>query len=350
MECINMGLKTFNLLSSKNQDSYDDVNKELEEEEIQAEQKRINEICAKLSDVTPQRLNELLENDDTGYFEKWHLNKNNKWYFNKSDKLEFFETVINYGFTSLSDFEKARSKELLSKEHLKKHNLWKKRNELIAEKIKNCGAMILTEFAEKKYKSMTFGNFKIEDENCANVYNSTFNSEAQFKILYGDYGRGKTHLAFSIAHRKLKQSFSYKDVVINEWEDKEKKYNISSFFYITGADLSDEYRKHINSFDKKYKDFVSEIIKNNSLIIIDEIGNTENSKTEQLALYPIIDSCDQNKRELILCSNLPKDKLINFLTRRIVDRISSNCDFIEFAGDSYRFTHRKQDIQRKQQF
>lgn len=301
----------------------------IEEERREAEIKRIETICSKLPDLPAEKLENLLEED---YVSKWQLPEELKL-----EKLDFFEMIAGK-YSTLSEFEKERSKIITLKQHYKKHIAWEKRQVLLKKRIKSCGADIQNETGLQKFLNRNFGNFKTEDSFQKEVYGKVYNSTSQFKILYGNYGAGKTHLAFSIAIRKLKNSFFSECRYIED----NYIYSMDSFFYICSRTLATEYRKQNFDFTKNFDDYVSSIVRNNSLVIVDEIGQADDIEAERSALYKLIDSCNENGLEVVLCTNLNKDELYNLLTQRTLSRLSEDADFIEFKGRDYRFKKRKQ--------
>lgn len=215
------------------------------------------------------------------------------------------------------------------------------RERLLNERLQNCGADIQTEYALENVKKRTFSNFLRNTDEQKFVYDKVFNAKTRFIMLYGNYGAGKTHLAFSYAIRKLNESFSTDDYKEN------LKYLLSSeipgemdsFFFCTGKFIADKNYKYSRDFNNDFRDFVSNLISANNLIIVDEIGqggDSEFTHYESDSLYSLVDSCIENDRQLILISNLEIKPLLNFLGQRTADRIFADCTSVEFKGKSFR--------------
>ncbi len=310
--------------------------KRLEKEKRKADEKRIEAICSKLTDATPEKIESLIQDD---YPTKWQLLGEEY-----SDKINFFETIAEK-YNTLLQFEKTRQSELqeerieqaiikIHRQHRAKHIAWEKRKSLLVERMKNCGADIQTETGLRNFLNRNFGNFKTEDSFDKEVFRKSFYSTTQFKIFYGNNGAGKTHLAISIAQRKLKKSFCYHD------DYYEKTAEMDSFLFITAKTLTTEYRKCNYDFNQNFDEYIAKIVRNNSLVIVDEVGQSDDEKEsekESSALYQLIDSCANNGIEVILCTNINEPTtLMKFLTQRTTSRLRRSLDLIQFNGKDHR--------------
>lgn len=206
----------------------------------------------------------------------------------------------------------------------------------------------------EKFANYTFENFKVRTPEQKDVFDKVTKfkkSGKQFLVLYGNYGAGKTHLAFALARSVMFENARYAFIVDNDFPggtdlinpDTWTEYRMSNLAYFTGDELAGKKRHLDIGFAKDddgeifdYLKFVKDNVSKNSIIIIDEVGQGCEKDFQQQAIFNFVDQCQKKNRLLILISNLDRNTLLDFLTQRTVDRISASCEFVEFKGKSYR--------------
>ena len=139
----------------------------------------------------------------------------------------------------------------------------------------------------------------------------TINSIGLF--LQGNYGSGKTHLAYSI----LK--------VLNDQG--------MTGFYITIPELFDKFSDRVNLLDVPKALAKLTMV---TCLVLDEIGVQSGSENEKKRLFQIIDGRIKNGRPTILISNLDKGELNALLTERVISRIKASVYELQFNGRSRR--------------
>ena len=72
-----------------------------------------------------------------------------------------------------------------------------------------------------------------------------------------------------------------------------------------------------------------------NLLVLDEVGRFGNAQ-EQEVLFYLIDKRYANGRATVIISNLSKKEFADYAGQAVIDRIRSQCTFIEFAGQSLR--------------
>ena len=132
-------------------------------------------------------------------------------------------------------------------------------------------------------------------------------------LLFGNYGTGKTHLAYSILKELDRQGIPG--------------------FYITVVDLIDRLSDRRRVID------TSTVLTKLALVaclVLDEVGVQDGSEYEKKRLYQIIDGRIKNGRPTILITNLDQSELIDLLTQRVTDRINESTVRLMFTGRSRR--------------
>ena len=139
----------------------------------------------------------------------------------------------------------------------------------------------------------------------------TLNSIGLF--FQGNYGSGKTHLAYSILKRLQADGMTG--------------------FYITIPDLFDRLSDRVNVIDLPKMMAKLTMV---TCLVLDEIGVQSGSEYEKKRLFQIIDGRIKNGRPTILISNLDRDELKALLTPRVMSRIKASVYPLTFTGRSRR--------------
>lgn len=129
----------------------------------------------------------------------------------------------------------------------------------------------------------------------------------------GNYGTGKTHLAYSILKSLEAQGVPG--------------------FYVTVPDLFDA----LTDFDNRVEiPRVMGKLTMVSCLVLDEVGVQSGSEYERKRLYQIIDGRIKNGRPTIFITNLGRDELNTLMTERIMSRIKASSYSLTFTGRSRR--------------
>ena len=128
-------------------------------------------------------------------------------------------------------------------------------------------------------------------------------------LLFGNYGTGKTHLAYSILKELDRQGLPG--------------------YYITIPDLFDRISDRVNRID--VADVLGKLCMV-SCLVLDEIGVQSGDADEKKRLYQIIDGRIKNGRPTILVTNLDRSELVNLLTERVVSRVIQSSYKLFFTG------------------
>lgn len=134
--------------------------------------------------------------------------------------------------------------------------------------------------------------------------------------LLGAVGNGKTHLAAAIL-RDFGGTYRKAAEIVSE-------YQASKSF----------------SANLREKDLI-EIYGNSRLLVIDEIGRSNNEKDEKYMLYAILNARYENKRPSVLISNFGNREFASFTGEAVTDRFNEQAITIEFKGESYRIDKRE---------
>jgi len=143
--------------------------------------------------------------------------------------------------------------------------------------------------------------------------------------IYGEVGRGKTHLALSC---------------LKWWLD-QKYYG----YLFPAYDIFDRLRYFINQKNTEAMDILMREIMGFPLLIIDDLGTQKNTEWTDEKMYEIINTRWNRRDEYvtIITSNYKPSELIErfkepVMGKRIVDRIIGMCEKIELKGQSRRIT------------
>lgn len=132
-------------------------------------------------------------------------------------------------------------------------------------------------------------------------------------ILQGNYGTGKTLLAYSILKRLQADGMTG--------------------FYVTVPNLFNAFSDRQNQLNVSLALAKLTMV---TCLILDEIGVQSGSEYEKKRLFEIIDGRIKNGRPTILITNLDKTELTGLLTCRVMDRVRTSVYPLTFTGRSRR--------------
>ena len=163
---------------------------------------------------------------------------------------------------------------------------------------------ICRRFAER------FTERELERERAHNAQEPDWRSKNSMGLLlFGNYGTGKTHLAYSILKELDRQGLPG--------------------YYITIPDLFDRISDRVNRID--VADVLGKLCMV-SCLVLDEIGVQSGDADEKKRLYQIMDGRIKNGRPTILVTNLDRSELVNLLTERVVSRVIQSSYKLFFTG------------------
>lgn len=160
---------------------------------------------------------------------------------------------------------------------------------------------ICRRFAER------FTERELERERAHNAQEQDWRSKNSMGLLlFGNYGTGKTHLAYSILKELDRQGLPG--------------------YYITIPNLFYRISDRIDVADVLGKLCMV------SCLVLDEIGVQSGDADEKKCLYQIIDGRIKNGRPTILVTNLDRSELENLLTERVISRVIQSSYRLFFTG------------------
>ena len=139
-------------------------------------------------------------------------------------------------------------------------------------------------------------------------------------IMLGTVGTGKTHLACGIV-REYGGLYRLAPNIVEEIR-RAKSFTAKE----TEADLLENYGRA-------------------KLLVIDEIGRGVAGTDEQYMLYQIINERYNRRKPTVLISNHTKRDFLNYIGIAAADRLTESAKTIEFKGQSYRATLRRNAAQ-----
>ena len=164
--------------------------------------------------------------------------------------------------------------------------------------------MVCRRFAER------FTDRELEREKAHNAQDPFWRKKnSTGLLLFGNYGTGKSHLAYSILKELDRQGLPG--------------------FYITIPDLFDRFSDQTNKVDCAQ---VLAKLCMVSCLVLDEIGVQSGSDYEKKRLYQIIDGRIKNGRPTILLTNLDHIELGSLLTERVLTRVTQSTYKLLFTG------------------
>ncbi|MDR1498704.1 MAG: ATP-binding protein [Rickettsiales bacterium] len=161
-------------------------------------------------------------------------------------------------------------------------------------------------------------------------------------LISGKVGTGKTHLAYA-----LRKAHSTTNVNDKEWM---KQYDIygdsyekSDVHIVTIKELIGLIRKIWNykpktksaDYEKTPEEELMEI-KNQPILVIDEMGMQYGSESERIELFDLFNHRWENKLPIIALSNSPFGELKNILGDRILDRLMDGISIYILESNSHR--------------
>ena len=163
---------------------------------------------------------------------------------------------------------------------------------------------ICRRFAER------FTERELERERAHNAQEPDWRSKNSMGLLlFGNYGTGKTHLAYSILKELDRQGLPG--------------------YYITIPNLFYRISDRVNRID--VADVLGKLCMV-SCLVLDEIGVQSGDADEKKCLYQIIDGRIKNGRPTILVTNLDRSELENLLTERVISRVIQSSYRLFFTG------------------
>lgn len=161
---------------------------------------------------------------------------------------------------------------------------------------------ICRRFAER------FTERELERERAHNAQEPDWRSKNSMGLLlFGNYGTGKTHLAYSILKELDRQGLPG--------------------YYITIPNLFYRISDRVN----RIADVLGKLCMV-SCLVLDEIGVQSGDADEKKCLYQIIDGRIKNGRPTILVTNLDRSELENLLTERVISRVIQSSYRLFFTG------------------
>ena len=139
-------------------------------------------------------------------------------------------------------------------------------------------------------------------------------------IFIGTVGTGKTHLALSIIRE-------------------------CGGMYRLSPNIVEELRRAKSFTAKESEAEILENYGNARLLVIDEIGRGVAAAEEQYMLYQIINERYNRQKPTILISNQTKKDFLNYVGIAAADRLTESAQVVEFTGQSYRATLRRNAAQ-----
>lgn len=166
--------------------------------------------------------------------------------------------------------------------------------------------------SEKKLNELSFENFtRFEGTDEAYLACEKFNPEINSLYLWGETGRGKTHLVYALAQENLKKGKTVDIMTIRDFVNR---------FRMIKPD--------------EEKELVEKLV-NTDVLIIDDLGRIAGSEFSIDILSNIIDKRSIiDKNGLVITSNLFLDQLANHNQEdRLTSRIAGMCKVIEVRSD-----------------
>lgn len=139
-------------------------------------------------------------------------------------------------------------------------------------------------------------------------------------VFLGTVGTGKTHLASGIVY-ECGGLYRLAPAIVEEIR-RAKSFSARE----TEAEILDGYGRA-------------------SLLVIDEIGRGVAAVEEQYMLYQIINERYNRRKPTVLISNQNKKDFLNYVGIAAADRLTESAQVVEFTGQSYRATLRRNAAQ-----
>ncbi len=168
----------------------------------------------------------------------------------------------------------------------------------------------------KKYKNCDFETM----EEALDYHKKSF-------VFYGTAGMGKTYLAQSI--RKFAYYHNYSQSSNNKINRFKKN------IFIKASDLFLEFKESFNNREISERSIIDKY-SNADLLIIDDLGNNRITDYALENLHMIIDNRYEWERTTVITTNIFPDEMEEVFGSRIMSRLKSLCDFVEFSGKDRR--------------
>lgn len=134
--------------------------------------------------------------------------------------------------------------------------------------------------------------------------------------IYGQVGTGKTHIAYSVYKKAIEQ------------QGQILFYNTTELLHDLRQDINKPINERWNDDEK--------IMKNQGIVILDDIGAEKISDWVAELFYLIINKRYENMYPTIFTSNLPIKNLAERIGDRTVSRIVEMCNICELTGEDKR--------------
>ncbi|WP_228379019.1 MULTISPECIES: ATP-binding protein [Thermoanaerobacter] len=182
---------------------------------------------------------------------------------------------------------------------------------------------------DKRFEQCTFENFQI-NENNQKLYKMAVNyckrwPEMKAKnigfLFWGPPGTGKSFLAFCIANKLIE--------------------NLVPVIAISTIGLLNRIKQTYKNYSEEEEVEIINILRNASLLVLDDLGAENNNDWAREKLYEIIDSRYRDGKPMIVTTNLTLTQLKEKLTgwdgvARTYDRLIEMCYPVEIKGTSKR--------------
>lgn len=153
-------------------------------------------------------------------------------------------------------------------------------------------------------------------------YAETFTPKSGSILMFGETGLGKTHLSLAIASSVLEKGFSVVyDSIINILRTIEKEH-----------------------FSREHSTELTDIILNADLLIIDDLGTEYESPFYNSTVYNIINTRINANLPTIISTNLGFEGIKKRYESRVVSRITTLYQCLEFKGEDVRMQQRQERL------
>ena len=169
---------------------------------------------------------------------------------------------------------------------------------------------------DKLYASMTFDNFKIQDENKWAYWGmkSWWYGKPPVGLL-GEAGSGKTHLMVALAWKILDSG--------------------NRVYFANCPQLMTDLRKSQFDSGRTYDGFLKKI-QEIPVLLLDDVGAEKETEWVCQQLFLIFNYRVQNDLPTFITSNCSEDQLNDRLNTRIFDRLKVSMAFVPITGINYR--------------
>ena len=171
-----------------------------------------------------------------------------------------------------------------------------------------------------RFSNRTFGNFEVRRDR--NAYNSCaayanrediFSSNRNSLLIFGGYGTGKTHLAAAISNELIDRGIPV--------------------LFGTFADHLEHIREE---FDKTGKRQYLSLMKNTSMLVLDDVGKERLTDWAKEVLFNVINFRYEHKLPFILTTNYNEQQLGNYIGGAVYSRMCEMCTAVTTSGKDYR--------------